>query len=107
MPTEHRRESCIGTFNYHSSSGVQQGKAEENFKEQARTQMYNELVHRPGTAYVEYIGQPAKVAEHGKMYIYAGEENFKFTNPISTTHSGSWDKTETVEYSANFDVDTI
>lgn len=77
---------------------------------EARQQAFNGLCKRPNAAYVEYNNLTATLKEHGKYYIYNGEEEFAFSDESSHTEGGSlggsgkWVGTVTVAYKIGFDV---
>ncbi|KAJ5725760.1 uncharacterized protein N7483_007117 [Penicillium malachiteum] len=48
------------------------------------------IAERPGTAYVDYDGITRKVAEHGRLYDDAFDENITFGPDGSDTISSRW-----------------
>ena len=100
-------ETWSGKLNYHSSSGRDDAKAEINFKDQARDQLFSLLKELPGTAFVAYGSRRSKIADHGMVYVAVKGEEFTFTEPVTDTHQGDWNKSSYVTIVVQFKEYTI
>ena len=74
--------------------------------DQARHQIVDKLVARPGSAYVEYNTIQRQVSDHGRMYTYNGGEEVMFSDEQSNSHGG-WTGTVTVDIKAPFAIQQI
>ena len=74
--------------------------------DEARQQIVDKIVSRPGSAYAEYFNFKKQVSDHGRMYTYNGGEEVTFSDEDSNSHGG-WTGTVTVDIKAPFAIEQI
>ncbi|KAJ6036583.1 hypothetical protein N7540_000862 [Penicillium herquei] len=78
---------------------------------EARQQIVQNLLHRPGTAHAEYNNFRETKSKHGRKYVWNGEEEIKYSDEDSHTrtsaHGCEWTGTATVDIKAQFTVDSV
>jgi hypothetical protein len=74
---------------------------------QIKDTLVNKIAERPGTAYVDYHGHTKKVAEHGKLYDDATNDEIWFDHDGSDTKPGHWKGWTTAHIKANFHFEDV
>ncbi|KAJ5438350.1 uncharacterized protein N7458_009348 [Penicillium daleae] len=65
------------------------------------------IAERPGTAWVDYHGHTKKVAEHGKLYDDATNDEIWFDHDGSETKPGYWKRGTIAYLTATFHVEDV
>ncbi|KAJ5725758.1 uncharacterized protein N7483_007115 [Penicillium malachiteum] len=83
---------------HHPSMGNLKGQLTTDVK----VKLIDTIATRPDTAYVDLDGIIRKVAEHGRLYDDAFDENITFGPDGSSTHGNYWKGWTTAHIKATF-----
>ncbi|OQE25418.1 hypothetical protein PENSTE_c006G01773 [Penicillium steckii] len=102
-----RRPLEAELYGEHEGRHPSMGDLKNQLSVQIRDTFVNKIAERPGTAFVDYHGHTKSVAEHGKLYDDAINDEIWFDHDGSDTKPGHWKGWTTAHIKADFHFENV